>query len=60
MTNVVNFIRFKPVHYSVHLSHDESGFYVQVRDVSENDESRKRIAADLRRAAEMIEQPGVE
>lgn len=58
MADVVEFIKYRPVHYTVHLSHDERGFSVQVMDVAEDDESRKRVAAALRKAADMIDEPG--
>ena len=54
MNNVIEFIKYKPVHYTVHLSHDADGFTVQVIDVADDNESRKRVAAALRKAAKMI------
>lgn len=60
MADIIEFIKYKPVHYTVHLSHDERGFSVQVMDVSEDEESRKRVAAALRKAASMIDGAGHE
>jgi len=60
MVDIVEFIKYRPVHYTVHLFHDERGFSVQVMNVAEDDESRKRVSAALRMAADMIDEPGVE
>ena len=63
MSDVIELIKYKPVHYTVYLSHDERGFSVQVADVSDESDSRKRVARDLRHAADLIDgsisdQPG--
>lgn len=58
---VINRLRTKPVSYSVRLSHlviaGEWQMGVEFFDVAGDMENRARIAADLRRAAEMIENP---
>ena len=54
VNNVIEFIKYKPVQYTVHLSHDADGFTVQVVDAADDKESRKRVAAALRKAAKMI------
>ena len=59
MADIVEFIKYKPVHYTVHLSHDERGFSVQVVDVADDPESRKRVADGLRKAADMIDDSNV-
>jgi hypothetical protein len=56
MSIIIEFIKYKPVQYTVHLSHDERGFSVQVVGVADDKESRKRVAAGLRKAAEMIDE----
>jgi uncharacterized protein (UPF0276 family) len=56
MSDIIEFIKYKPVHYTVHLSHDHNGFSVQVMDVAEDAESRQRVADALRKAADMIEE----
>lgn len=55
MSDVIEFIKYKPVHYTVHLSHYERGFSVHVVDVSDDPQSRKRVADELRRAADIID-----
>jgi hypothetical protein len=56
---VVHRLRSKPVEYSVDIRHfvvaGEWTMGVTVRDVADDAEGRRRVAADLRRAAEMID-----
>lgn len=54
MTNIVNFLKYKPVHYTVHFTHDENEFSVQVMDVADDEESRRRVADAMEHAARMI------
>lgn len=51
---VINFLKYRPVRYTVHLSHDENGFSIQVMDVADDDESRLKVADALEYAASMI------
>lgn len=60
MADVVEFIKHKPVHYTVHVSHDEHGFSVRVMDVSDNQQSRERVAEALRKAADLITDSKIE
>jgi truncated hemoglobin YjbI len=57
---VLNRLRAKPVAYEVRLEHfvadGEWMFSVAVRDIVEDAENKKRIVADLRRAADMLEE----
>jgi hypothetical protein len=57
---VINRLRSKPVTYKVEISHFVAGgkwqMGIQVNDISEMDRrNRESIAADLRRAADMME-----
>lgn len=54
MSEIINFIKYKPVTYSVHLTHYEDNFSVEVTGVTDDEESRRRVAAALRQAADMI------
>ena len=58
---VIHRLRSKPVEYKIKIRHFVSGgewvMGVSVHDVSEPDEvQRERVAADLRRAAELMEE----
>ena len=58
---VIHRLRSKPVEYTIKIRHFVSGgewvMGVSVHDVSEPDEvQRERVAADLRRAAELMEE----
>lgn len=57
---VIKRLRSKPVEYTVTIRHfiaaGEWKMSVAVQDVSEDDTNRKRVASDLRRAAEMLEE----
>lgn len=48
-------IKRNPVRYSVHFNHDENGFWIEAVGISEDAESKKRLAHYLRKAAEFIE-----
>jgi hypothetical protein len=54
MADIINFIKFKPVTYSVHLTHYEDDFGVEVVGCDDDAESRRRVAEALRYAAGMI------
>ena len=55
MSNIINFIKYKPITYSVHLTHYEDDFGVEVVGADDDAESRKRVAEALRYAANMID-----
>jgi len=56
---VINRLRSKPVSYCVEIDHFVCGgdwqMSITVKDVAPDPENRKRIAADLRAAAEILE-----
>ena len=56
---VTNRLRSKPVSYCVEIDHFVCGgdwqMSITVKDVAPDPENRKRIAADLRAAAEILE-----
>lgn len=54
MADVINFLKYSPVNYTVHLSHTEDGLSVQIMDVASDKESQLRVADALEYAAEMI------
>jgi len=54
MADIINFIKFKPVTYSVHLTHYEDDFGVEVVGADDDEESRRRVAEALKYAAKMI------
>lgn len=54
MADVINFLKFRPVNYTVHLSHSDDGFSVSVMDVEDSKESRERVSIALIKAANMI------
>lgn len=60
MSEIINFIKYKPVTYSVHLTHYEDDFSVEVTGADDDEESRKRVAAALRYAANMIDGSNVD
>ena len=60
MTSEVTFLddRRPGVYYEVAILHRRDGsLSVWIKDVADDEESRRRIAADMRAAAEMIEKP---
>jgi hypothetical protein len=54
MSNIINFIKYKPITYSVHLTHYEDDFGVEVVGADDDAESRRRVAEALKYAAKMI------
>ena len=53
--------RRPPVHYTVRLTHHwDDSLEVFVEDVADDDRSRASVADALRRAANMLEDPGME
>lgn len=54
MADIINFIKFKPITYSVHLTHYEDDFSVEVVGADDDDESRRCVAEALKYAAKMI------
>lgn len=56
---VVHRLRSKPVEYTVRIRHFVSGgewqMGVTVLDLAEDDEQRRRVASDLRQAADMLD-----
>ena len=53
--------RRPPVHYTVRLTHHwDDRLEVFVEDVADDDRSRASVADSLRRAANMLENPGME
>lgn len=54
MADIINFIKFKPITYSVHLTHYEDNFGVEVVGADDDEESRRRVAEALKYAAKMI------
>lgn len=58
---VVHRLRSKPVEYTVRIRHFISGgewqMGVEVQDVVEDEINRRRVAADLRAAAEWLDPP---
>lgn len=57
---VVHRLRSKPVEYTVRIRHfvvdGKWQLGVTVLDIAEDDEQKSRVAADLRRAADMLDE----